>query len=158
MHSTTSPNSPFTFVKVFGISPLVQLRLIVFLYLATIVRCYFEWTQTGFVFLHYPLVVTLFLAPLYEEIIFRGYLQPLLIKRSGLVSGIVQTSIMFGLWHCKNIIRLSPLDLLEQVIFAGLIIWPILGYLAYKSKSIRPGVIFHYAYNICVGISLYYFS
>jgi membrane protease YdiL (CAAX protease family) len=156
MHSTASPNSPFVFAKVFGMSPLAQLRILVFLYLATIAWCYFEWTQTGVVFWHYPFVLTLFLAPLYEEIIFRGYLQPFLIKYSWVISGILQSSLIFGLWHFKNIIRLTSADLTQQMLYTGLIVWPLLGYLAYKTKTIRPGVIVHYLHNLGVGILVFF--
>lgn len=155
MHNNNE-HSPFWFVTVAGVTPLAQIRIIVLLYLATIAWSYFERTHTWKVFLHYPLVVTIFLAPLYEEIIFRGYIQRAMVRYFWITSGIVQTSIMFGLWHCKNIIRLSPLDLLQQVIYTGLVIWPALGYLAYKTKTIRPGVIIHFCNNIIVGMMAYF--
>ena len=151
-----SEPSLFWFVTVAGITPLVQVRVIAFLYLATIAWSYFERVHTWKVFLHYPLVVTIFLAPLYEEILFRGYLQHTLIQHFGVTSGIVQTSLMFGLWHAKNIIRLSSFDLLQQMVFTGLVIWPILGYLAYTTKTIRPGVIIHFCNNIIVGMLAYF--
>jgi len=87
-----------------------------------------------------PLAVMVVLAPIYEELIFRRWI----LKRWG----VVISCILFGLWHLKNLFYFELNDVLYQMAWAGLIIGPVLGYLALRWKTIWPGVIVHYLNNI----------
>ena len=76
------------------------------------------------------------IAPLLEEFLFRGWLQRTLERRHGPAFAIVATAVVFALVHFDRfgfLVRLS---------FALLV-----GYIAYASRSIWPGVVLHGAYN-----------
>lgn len=144
----TTSNSPFEYFplrKFLGISEISWLILVVAAYVATIFVWYFDFKSTGKMGGHEPNVWMLFV-PIYEELIFRG----LLIKyfeRYGKVSGVVITSLLFGLWHLKNIYWSTPHDLMIQILYAALIFSPIACVVTQKSKSVWPAVILHYLNN-----------
>jgi membrane protease YdiL (CAAX protease family) len=45
------------------------------------------------------MIMSVFLAPLVEETIFRGFLYPVLARHAGVVWGVLLTGILFGLMH-----------------------------------------------------------
>ncbi|MCZ6597037.1 MAG: CPBP family intramembrane metalloprotease [Planctomycetota bacterium] len=49
--------------------------------------------------LYQALLIAVVLGPLVEEVLFRGFLQPLLVQNLGVRGGIVLTSFLFGLLH-----------------------------------------------------------
>jgi membrane protease YdiL (CAAX protease family) len=76
------------------------------------------------------------IAPLLEEFLFRGWLQRTLERRHTPVFAVVATAVVFALAHFDTfgfLVRLS----------FGLLV----GYVAYASRSIWPGVVLHGAYN-----------
>ena len=81
------------------------------------------------------LVSTVIVAPLCEEIIFRGYIQRAYERRSPWI-GIVVSSIIFALYH----LRFQGAMALVPVAFA-------LGFVAWRSDSLFPGMMLHAAYN-----------
>lgn len=79
--------------------------------------------------------------PLFEEIIFRGFLQPLFVKGIGPIAGILATSILFALphgaqygWHWQLILIIT----VAGVVF-GVIRW--------RAESTTASTIAHAAYN-----------
>ena len=79
--------------------------------------------------------------PLFEEIIFRGFLQPLFVKTIGPIAGILATSILFALphgaqygWHWELILIITT----AGVVF-GVIRW--------RAESTTASTIAHAAYN-----------
>jgi len=87
----------FQFKRVWRLNVVVQVVLICFLF-------------AGMTF-----AVTILFAPIFEELIFRGWILD---------------------------------DLAYQMIYATLVVGPLLGYMALKAKTIWPGVILHYLNNI----------
>lgn len=75
-----------------------------------------------------PLAVTVVLAPIYEEWIFRGWVLRKL--------GIVMSSVLFGVWHLKNLFFFEVSDVVYQIVWAGLVLGPVFGYVAMRTKSI----------------------
>lgn len=74
-------------------------------------------------------------APLAEEVMFRGFLMNLWIAKWGLWAGIIASSVVFGLFH------------LERTVFAGVMgIAFAMVYLKYD--SLWPGIALHAAYNL----------
>ncbi|HUI73597.1 MAG TPA: CPBP family intramembrane glutamic endopeptidase [Candidatus Acidoferrum sp.] len=55
----------------------------------------FKFRATAFLFM----AMAVFIAPIFEETVFRGYLYPLIAKSFGIVPGIVVTGVLFGLMH-----------------------------------------------------------
>lgn len=84
------------------------------------------------------------LAPLVEEIFFRGFLFQGLRARYGWVSGILLSSGIFAVAH------LDPASLIPTFILGCL-----LAYLYHRSNSIWPGVILHVLVNTFGLISVY---
>lgn len=71
-----------------------------------------------------------------EEMVFRGYTQQRLVKRWGATTGIVVTSILFGLFH------ITP-----QAILVALPLGFWFGYVAWRSGSILPAILCHFFVN-----------
>ncbi|MGC9395822.1 MAG: CPBP family glutamic-type intramembrane protease [Anaerolineae bacterium] len=81
------------------------------------------------------LVATVVAAPLCEEIMFRGYVQRAYERRSPWI-GIVVGGIIFTLYHLRfqGALALVPVAL-------------VLGFVAWRSDSLFPGILLHAAYN-----------
>lgn len=84
------------------------------------------------------------LAPLVEEIFFRGFLFQGLRAKYGWVSGMLVSSAIFGAAH------LDPASLIPTFILGNL-----LAYLYHRSNSVWPGVLLHMAVNTFGLLSVY---
>jgi len=74
-----------------------------------------------------------------EEIGFRGYMQTPLVQKYGPVAGISITSLMFGVVHLHQ----------AWASFGGVfVISFMIGYLAYSTNSLFPGIIAHVTFDI----------
>jgi membrane protease YdiL (CAAX protease family) len=80
-------------------------------------------------------------APLAEELLFRGFLQPLMVRSLGAVAGIGLTSVLFGVLHLEQNGRVWQYGALISA--AGLAF----GVLRHLSGSTRTSVITHASYN-----------
>lgn len=78
-----------------------------------------------------------------EETLFRGYVQRTLERTIGAKSLFV-AGILFGLYHMR------PLNLISLSLFGMLI-----GYFAYRSKSLLPSMTAHFTYNLVAVLSVY---
>jgi len=85
------------------------------------------------------------LPPICEEILFRGVLQSTLEKYQKKGHAIVITAVIFGIFH-MNPYRFIP----------TMIIGLYLGYLAYKTRSIFPGMIVHAINNGLIYLVVYF--
>jgi membrane protease YdiL (CAAX protease family) len=81
------------------------------------------------------LIATVIVAPLCEEIMFRGYVQRAYERRSPW-SGIIVSGVIFTLYH----LRFQDAMALVPVAF-------VLGFVAWRSDSLFPGMLLHAAYN-----------
>ncbi len=81
------------------------------------------------------------LAPIFEEMLFRGFLLPLLMRSLGPWLGILLTALPFGLLHgAQNHWAWQPIALIGV---AGIVF----GYVRYKTKSTTSAFVMHSAYN-----------
>jgi len=81
------------------------------------------------------------LAPIFEEMLFRGFLLPLLARSMGPWPGIFLTALPFGLLHgAQNRWAWQPIVLIG---LAGVVF----GYVRYKTKSTTSAFVMHSAYN-----------
>jgi len=81
------------------------------------------------------------LGPLCEELAFRGFIQPLLVRSLGALPGIFATAVPFGLLHLQQNAfswRHGLLITLAGVVF---------GWVRHRSGSTRAAAIMHAAYN-----------
>jgi uncharacterized protein len=81
------------------------------------------------------------LGPLCEEIIFRGFLQPLLVRSFGAVAGVVTAAVPFGLLHLQQYGNSWRHVLLITMAGAAF------GWMRYRTGSTKAAVIMHAAYN-----------
>ncbi|NVM19619.1 MAG: CPBP family intramembrane metalloprotease [Candidatus Lokiarchaeota archaeon] len=85
---------------------------------------------------------------LWEEVAFRGVVIPLLSKKYKKILTILISGVIFGLAHAFNIVEVllsgrPHIFTLFQVIYTILIGFSI-GYMYIKTKSLLPGIIYHY--------------
>ncbi len=79
--------------------------------------------------------------PMVEELLFRGFLQPLLVGVIGVLPGILLTSVLFGLPHLAQNANIWQSGLL--ISFVGFV----LGVVRHVSGSTKASTIVHIAYN-----------
>ncbi|TSC59185.1 MAG: Abortive infection protein [Candidatus Peregrinibacteria bacterium Greene0416_19] len=135
------------FRRAWSLSPVTQVVAIVILYLLSIVVGYVELHTKG-TFFGYPLSISILFVPIYEEIIFRGFILEALAKRYSPVASVLLSSLLFALWHAKNIFFVPVNDVIMQMIYTGCVIGPIFGFMAMKKRTVWPSVILHYLNNI----------
>jgi membrane protease YdiL (CAAX protease family) len=93
-------------------------------------------------------VFAITLGPLCEELFFRGFMQPLLVRSLGVVAGIVLTALPFGLLHLQEYAYSWRHVLLISVAGAAF------GWIRHRTGSTRAAVIMHAAYNSAFFIGL----
>lgn len=81
------------------------------------------------------------LGPMVEELLFRGFLQPVLVRDIGVFPGILVTSILFGALHLTQNAFVWQSGLL--IMLVGFV----LGTIRHVSGSTRASTIVHIAYN-----------
>ncbi|MFL6451622.1 MAG: CPBP family intramembrane glutamic endopeptidase [Bryobacteraceae bacterium] len=101
-----------------------------------------------------PVLLSLFgvmavtLAPFFEELLFRGFLQPLLTRSLGVIAGIVLTAAVFGSLHAPEY------SFAWQYAVAVSLVGVVLGWLRVRSDSIIPCTVMHGAYNSVFVVAL----
>lgn len=89
-----------------------------------------------------------------EEIGWRGFLQPQLIKKIGIKKGIIVTGIVWAVWHYPLIFGANYYEsgnlLFNTILFSITVIGMsvFIGYLTYKTESVWPAIIFHTKSNL----------
>jgi len=91
--------------------------------------------------------LAIFIAPIIEEIFFRGFMQPALVKTLGAFPGIVITALIFGVSHTQYLEY-------NAAIVAVTTIGLILGITKYYTGSVMPGIFAHLLNNLLAAISL----
>lgn len=134
------------FKKVGPLGVASQVILVCALFVATTLLVNESYQETGAVF-GLPLSSSILFAPIFEEMIFRGWIFGELKKR-GAAWTVIFSSLLFGLWHLKNIFYFETADCLYQMAYAAFLIGPILAVVRWKMGSIWPGVILHYVNNL----------
>lgn len=139
----------FKFNKILFFTPLIQVFAICILFVATTLVANESYKQTGELF-GYPIFtyVGVLFAPIYEEMIFRGMIFGSLMKKYNLFVSVVLSSLLFGLWHFKNILFLDNGAVLSQILYTTLIAGPIFALATFKTKSLWAGTILHYINNL----------
>lgn len=134
-------------LKYFGVH--AQIIVVVGLFVLHSLLAFYSYKNTGKIF-GYPFFSSLiFMAPIYEELIFRGLLLTALTKFYSIKNAIIISSIIFGLWHLKNLFYFPTTDMvIIQVVYAAVIIGPITSFITIKTKNVWLSVIFHYLNNI----------
>lgn len=101
-----------------------------------------------------PWLLLLFFAALFEELIFRGLVQPRFIQRYGLYRGIFLVGIVWAAFHFFydfSFSRATDLQVLERLgirIFTCLALSFVFGWFTLRSGSILPATVAHTLYNV----------
>jgi len=143
----------FSLQTVGFLTPEAQIALIALFFVVTTLTQYIEVQKTGKMFSVYPVSVSILFAPLYEEIIFRGFVLSGFLNLYSPVIAVVLTSVLFGLWHLKNIFWEGKTGVLKQMAYAAIIVGPILGVVTLWSGTLWLAVILHYLNNLWAPIS-----
>jgi membrane protease YdiL (CAAX protease family) len=93
-------------------------------------------------------ITAVLLAPLFEELLFRGFLQPLLSRTFGVLAGILITSLLFGSLHLFE--YLGVWQYMAAITLVGIA----LGSLRAYTNSIIPGVVMHGCFNAISVVAL----
>jgi uncharacterized protein len=86
-------------------------------------------------------VTAIVFAPLFEEMLFRGFVQPLLSKTFGVVAGVMTTAILFGGLHS------AEYQGAWQYVAAITLVGIALGLVRARTNSIIPGTVMHGCFN-----------
>ena len=89
------------------------------------------------------------LGPLCEELVFRGFMQPVLVRSFGAATGIVLTAIPFGLLHLPEYAWSWRHGLLITIAGIGF------GWMRHVSGSTRASAIMHSAYNFIPFVAMF---
>jgi uncharacterized protein len=89
------------------------------------------------------------MAPLLEELFFRGFLYPVLARRLGLSAAVMLTAAGFGLIHSPQLAHAWGPVLI--VFIVGLV----LTFVRAVSKSVAAGLLIHIAYNGTISVMLF---
>jgi membrane protease YdiL (CAAX protease family) len=88
------------------------------------------------------------IAPIFEELFFRGFVQPLLSRTFGVVAGILITAALFGALHAPEYSDAWQYALVVALAGAAF------GWLRERTKSIIPGTVMHGCFNAVSVIAL----
>lgn len=86
-------------------------------------------------------VMAVTLAPLFEELFFRGFLQPLLSRTFGIIAGVLITAALFGSLHGPEYAWAW------QYAVAVSLVGAVLGWVRVRCNSTIPATIMHACYN-----------
>ena len=87
------------------------------------------------------MLIAVFLAPVVEETIFRGYIYPVIGRSFGMVWGIVATGTLFGLLHAEQL--WGGWGQIALLVFVGIV----LTFARAFSRSVLTGFVIHTSYN-----------
>lgn len=93
-------------------------------------------------------VIAVGFAPLFEELFFRGFIQPLLTRDLGAIAGIIISGTLFGALH------LFEYGNAWQYGLAISLVGIVLGAIRYRAKSVVPGTLVHACFNSIAVIAL----
>lgn len=86
-------------------------------------------------------IMAVTIAPLFEELFFRGFLQPLLSRSFGVAAGVLLTAVLFGSLHAPEYAWAW------QYVLAVSLAGAVFGWMRARTNSIIPSTIMHGCYN-----------
>ena len=129
-------------------TPEIQIILIVALFVITTWIQYREFKKTGKMYGKYPEGWAILFAPIYEEIIFRGFLLSYFIALWSVPVAVIVSSILFGIWHFKNIFWEGEKTVIKQMLYTSIVFGPTAALVTIWTGTIWLAVILHYAHNL----------
>ena len=94
------------------------------------------------------IIQAVLIAPIFEEIFFRGFLLRAFLKNYNLISALILSSTLFTLVHVDTSFSLAHLEsLLEKMVFSIII-----GWIFYRTNSISLAIILHAISNLFISL------
>lgn len=87
------------------------------------------------------------MAPIAEELVFRGLLEGYLLETAGFMVGILVPAILFTIMHIAPFKR-APKDFLSLILLSAFSLSIIVGTLRFISNSIIPAILTHMIFNV----------
>jgi membrane protease YdiL (CAAX protease family) len=136
------------------VPPWAQVVAVVGLFLATLFLAHAEYRAKGTSFGYSGPAFNMLICPIYEELIFRGWILGRLARWRSPAIAIAVSSLLFGILHLRLVYWLDTRALLGVVAYTGLVLGPLLGWVALRCKSVWPAVILHYVNNLLYFVRL----
>jgi membrane protease YdiL (CAAX protease family) len=138
----------FEFRRILRLPPWLQIVLIAGLFATTVFATHAEYRSRGTVFGFPGPGFNVLVCPIYEELIFRGWILGRMAHAHAPAIAILGSSLLFGLLHLRNIYWLEPAALARLMLFTGLVLGPLLAWSTLRVRSVWPAVILHYLNNL----------
>ena len=142
------PRELFEVRRVGPVPAGLQVVLVAGLFTATVLLAHAEYRARGTVFGIAGPAFNALVSPIYEELIFRGWILGRLARSRGPLLAIVVSSALFGLLHLRNIFWLDTTALVRLMAYTGAVLSPILAYVTLRCRTLWPAVILHYLNNL----------
>jgi membrane protease YdiL (CAAX protease family) len=142
------PRALFEFRRIGIVPAWFQAVLVVALFVATVFLTHAEFKAKGTSFGVAGPAFNSLINPIYEELIFRGWILGTLARVRSASVAIAVSSILFGILHVRNIFWLDAEALVRLMIYTGVVLGPILGYVTLRCRSVWPAVCLHYVNNL----------
>jgi len=140
--------SLFEFRRAGPLPAAAQAAAVVGLFVLTVFLTHAEYVAKGTCFGFAGPAFNMLFNPIYEELIFRGWILAALARRGSNGSAIAISSLLFGIVHVRNIYWLDTGRLVGMMLSAGLLTGPLFAYVTLRFKSVWPAVILHYVNNL----------
>lgn len=93
------------------------------------------------------LIMSVTIAPLFEETVFRGYLYPVIARTFGIIPGVIFTGALFGLMHAAQLG--GNLPQVALIVAVGIVFTSVRA----KTGNVLPGYLLHVSYNSFIAIA-----
>jgi membrane protease YdiL (CAAX protease family) len=93
------------------------------------------------------LIMSVTVAPFFEETIFRGYLYPVVARSFGVAPGIILTGLLFGLMHSSQLG--GNLPQVALIVVVGIVFTAARA----KTGNVLPGYLLHVSYNSFIAMA-----
>lgn len=135
----------WTFVVIIGLTTVIDLLSEKFLG----IKSTDVYKNIGVDTLKYLSVIGVVFAPFAEEVFFRGFLQPVFVRRFGQVTGVFAVCFLFSILHLTYLGNISAV---LSIISVGLI----LSSVKEISGSLVPSFVAHFLNNLCAVWIIFY--
>ena len=147
-HVRPADASLYEFRRVGPLPAWSQALAVVACWVATVLLTHREFREHGTVFGFPGPGFNVLFAPIYEELVFRGWILGTLARRRSNLLALVVSSLLFGLLHLRNVYWLEPAELARSMAYTGLVLGPAAGWLTLRTRTVWPAVLLHFAYNL----------
>lgn len=141
-------NSVLEFRRLGPFPASIQMAFVTGLFVATVLLTHAEYAKNGTCFGFAGPAFNVLFCPIYEELIFRGWILGSLAAKRSNGTAILVSSVLFGLVHIRNIYWTETPRLIHMMAYSGLVLGPLFAYVTLRTRSVWPAVMLHYLNNL----------